>query len=180
MGYLQEHYGDDGVRQVFSGLVNNERYLVADNENPSRLVMKINLSSFLQMRFNLYIFKILGWRITFLYLKILGKLYFFFNRKENWKIKKAVNAVFADRKNRFEIRSITSDVFRGILSHYYEKIFNAYCKSETLQIFFETHIENEGMEAIKQGLSRGKGVLLVTGHYGGVELIPAFLGAQNY
>jgi len=142
--------------------------------------MKINLSSFLQWRFNTYIFKKLGWRVTFFYLKILGKLYFFFNRKENWKIKKAVNAVFEDRKNRSEIRSITSDVFRGILSHYYEKLFNAYCNSETLRIFVETHMENEGMEAIKQGLSRGKGVLLVTGHYGGVELIPAFLGSQNH
>ena len=37
LGYLREHYGDDGVRQVIGGLVNNERYLVADNENPSRL-----------------------------------------------------------------------------------------------------------------------------------------------
>ena len=142
--------------------------------------MKINLSSFLQWRFNIYIFKKLGWRVTFFYLKILGKLYFLFNRKENWKIKKAVNAVFEERKNRSEIRSITRSVFRGILSHYYEKIFNAYCNSETLRIFVETHMENEGMEAIKQGLSRGKGVLLVTGHYGGVELIPAFLGAQNH
>lgn len=142
--------------------------------------MKINLSSFLQWRFNIYIFKKLGWRITFFYISILGKLYFFFNRKENWKIKKAVNAVFADRKNRSEIRSIISDIFRGILSHYYEKLFNAYGNSETLRIFVETHIESEGMIAIKQGLSRGKGVLLVTGHYGGVELIPAFLGAKNH
>ena len=142
--------------------------------------MKINLSSFLQWRFNSYIFKKLGWRFTFFYLNILGKLYFFFNIKETWKIKKAVNAVFEDRKNRSEIKSIRRSVFRGILSHYYEKLFNAYCNAETLRTFVETHIESESMEAIKQGLSRGKGVLLVTGHCGGVELIPAFLGANNY
>ena len=142
--------------------------------------MKINLSSFLQWRFNIYIFEKLGWRVAFFYISILGKLYFFFNRKENWQIKKAVNTVFADRKNRPEIRSITSNVFKGILFHYYEKLFNAYCNPATRQTFVETHMESEGMEAIKQGLSRGKGVLLVTGHYGGVELIPAFLGANNY
>jgi KDO2-lipid IV(A) lauroyltransferase len=142
--------------------------------------MKINLSSFLQWRFNTYIFKNLGWRFTFFYLNILGKLYFFFNIKESWKIKKAVNAVFEDRKTRSEIKSIRRSVFRGILSHYYEKLFNAYCNAETLRIFVETHIESESMEAIKQGLSRGKGVLLITGHCGGVELIPAFLGANNY
>ncbi|MEE8431685.1 MAG: hypothetical protein V3S16_10575 [Candidatus Desulfatibia sp.] len=142
--------------------------------------MKINLSSFLQWRFNIYIFKKLGWRVTFFYLSILGKLYFFFNRKENWKIKTAVNAVFADRKNRSEIRAITRSIFRGILSHYYEKIFNVYCNPAIRKTFVETHIKSEGMIAIKQGLSRGKGVLLVTGHYGGVELIPAFLWAKNY
>jgi len=38
MGYLQKHYGDDGVRQVISGLVDNEIYLVADKENPSKLI----------------------------------------------------------------------------------------------------------------------------------------------
>ena len=142
--------------------------------------MKINLSSFLQWRINIYIFQKLGWRITFFYLNILGKLYFFFNRKENWKVKKAVNAVFADRKSRSEIRSIISAVFRGIVSHYYEKLFNAYCNPAIRKIFVETHIESEGMEAIEQGLSRGKGVLLVTGHYGGVELMPAFFWANNY
>ena len=38
MGYLQKHYGDEGVRQVISGLVDNEKYLVADKENPSKLI----------------------------------------------------------------------------------------------------------------------------------------------
>jgi len=38
MGYLQKHYGDEGVRQVISALVDNEKYLVADKENPSKLI----------------------------------------------------------------------------------------------------------------------------------------------
>jgi KDO2-lipid IV(A) lauroyltransferase len=142
--------------------------------------MRLNLSSFLQWRINIFLCQILGWRIIFYYITFLGKLYFLFNRKEKFKIEKAVNAVFADRKNRSEIRSINRRVFRGIVSHYYEKFFNAYCNPAIRKTFVETHIESEGMEAINQGLSRGKGVLLVTGHYGGVELIPAFLGSQNY
>jgi lauroyl/myristoyl acyltransferase len=36
------------------------------------------------------------------------------------------------------------------------------------------------MSAIKEGLSRGKGVLLVTGHFGGIEFIPGYLAANNY
>lgn len=142
--------------------------------------MKINLSSFLQWRPNIFLCKVLGWRITFSYMNILGKLYFFFNRKEKWKIKKAVETVFEDRKPRSEIRSITGNVFRGILSHYHEKIFNAYSTAEMLRDFFKIHMENKGLNAIDQGLSRGKGVLLISGHFGGVEFIPIFLGANNY
>ena len=43
--------------------------------------MKINLSSFLQLRFNIFMCKKMGWRITFFYITMLGKLYFFFKEK---------------------------------------------------------------------------------------------------
>ena len=142
--------------------------------------MKIYLSSFLQWRFNILMCRILGWRITFFYMSILGKLYFLFNKKEKWKIKKAVDTVLTGSKNRSEIKSITRGVFRGILSHYYEKFFNVYSTAETLRTFFKIHMENEGLNTIKQGLTRGKGVLLISGHLGGIEFIPTFLGAYNY
>jgi len=142
--------------------------------------MKLNLSTFLQWRFNIFMCRMLGWRITFFYIRMLGILYFFFNRKERWKIRKAVNTVFRYHKYRYEIRSITKNVFRGIFSHYFEKFFNAYSTAGTLRNFVVNHVESEGLDAIKKGLAKGKGILLITGHFGGVELIPAFLGANNF
>jgi len=142
--------------------------------------MKINLSSFLQWRFNIYLCRILGWSFAFFYIHLLGKLYFFFNRRENWKIKKAVKSVFSSRRHLLDTKSITRNVFRGIFSHYYEKFFNVYSTSQTLRTFVETHMKGEGLEAIEQGLAKGNGVLLITGHFGGVEYIPAFLGANNF
>lgn len=144
--------------------------------------MKINLSSFLQWRLNIFMCKMLGWHITHSYINFLGKLYFFFSWKENYKIKKSVKDVFSERKHSSEISSITRDVFKGIFSHYYEKFFNAYSTDKTLQNFVETQMEGEGLEAIDNGLARGKGILLITGHFGGVELIPAFLvfGPRKY
>jgi len=141
--------------------------------------MNINLSSFLQWRPNIIMCRTIGWNFTYHYISILGKLYFFFNRKERWKIKKAVKTVFTGRKNSSELRSITKNVFRGIFFHYYEKFFNAYSTARTLENFVMNHMESEGMNAIKQGLAKGKGILLITGHFGGVEYIPAFLGANN-
>ncbi len=142
--------------------------------------MKIDLSSFLQSKFNVYICKKIGWKITFFYITCLGRLYFFFKRKEKGKIKNAVKTVFADTKSRSEIKLITRNIFRGIFSHYYEKFFNAYSSPETLRAFVKTHMENTGIAAIEKGLSRGRGVLLITGHVGGIELIPAFLGDKKY
>jgi len=142
--------------------------------------MQLNLSSFLQWRINIFLCRLLGWRITFYYIAFLGKLYFFFNRKEKAKIKNAVQDVFGGQKNHSEIKSITKDVFEGIFAHYYEKFFNAFSTSELLKAFVKMYMEGEGFDAIEKGLAKGNGVLLITGHFGGVELIPAFLGARTY
>ncbi len=122
----------------------------------------------------------IGWNFTYYYISILGKLYFFFNRKEKWKIKKAVKTVFTGHKNSFEIRSITKNVFRGMFFHYYEKFFNAYSTARTLENFVMNHMESEGMNAIEQGLAKGKGILLITGHFGGVEFIPGVSRCEQF
>lgn len=144
------------------------------------ITMKINLSSFLQWRSNIFLCRLMGWKITFHYINFLGKIYFSLNKKEKLKITNAIQAVFSDLKHQSEVRAITQGVFRGISSHYYEKFFNAFSSAETLKSFLESQMECEGMVAIEKGLSKGNGVLLITGHFGGVELIPAFLGANNY
>jgi lauroyl/myristoyl acyltransferase len=141
--------------------------------------MGIGLSSFLQSQPNIFIYQRLGWRFAFYYTVVLGGLYFFFNRKDKWKIKKSIQSVFSGRKNHSERKSITLAVFRGIILHYYEKLFNAFSSAETLQAFFKIHMKNDGLTAIEEGLSNGNGVLLVTGHFGGVEFIPGYLAANN-
>jgi len=142
--------------------------------------MKLNLSAFLQWRFNIFMCRLLGWRITFFYIRMLGKLYFFFNSKEKWNIKKAVKTVFSDQKYMPEIRTITKNVFRGIFCHYFEKFLNAYSTAGILRNFVMNHMGSEDLDVIKKGLAKGKGILLITGHFGGVEFIPAFLGANNF
>jgi KDO2-lipid IV(A) lauroyltransferase len=138
--------------------------------------MRLNISSFLQWRINVYIYAHLGWRWAYYYIKILAWLYFGINRRDKAKIRSAVATVFGPHKQRSEIKAIFKKVLRGVVAHYYEKLFNAYCTYETLNAFVHTHIELEGLETIARSLALKKGVLLITGHVGGVELIPAFLG----
>ncbi len=142
--------------------------------------MSFSLSSFLQWGPNMMMCRKIGWNFTYYYLSILGKFYFFFNRKEKWKIKNAIKAVFTGRKKKSELKSITKGIFHGILSHYYEKFVNVASTPDTLRNFYKIHMENEGLNTINQALSKGKGILLITGHYGGIEFIPTYLGALNY
>jgi Kdo2-lipid IVA lauroyltransferase/acyltransferase len=141
---------------------------------------KVNLSSFLQSRFNIFIFNKMGWALTYAYIYLLGKIYFFFKRTEKNNIAAALAEVYSGAKSLTEIQTVTKKVFMGILSHYYEKVFNAFSDAETLRAFFGTHVSSEGLTALDEGLSGGKGVLLVTGHVGGVEFIPLYLGAKKY
>jgi len=142
--------------------------------------MRISLSKFLQLRFNVFLYKRLSWEAVFLYIIILGKLYFFFNRKEKYKIEEAVESVFEGCRSKSEMKTIKRNVFQGIISHYYEKLFNAYEKIEGLKIFFEERIEIHCLNKLDNALRDGKGVLFVTGHYGGIEYIPIFLALKKY
>ena len=36
LGCIQKHHGDEGVRQVLKGLIDNEKYLITDKESPSK------------------------------------------------------------------------------------------------------------------------------------------------
>jgi Kdo2-lipid IVA lauroyltransferase/acyltransferase len=142
--------------------------------------MKLNLNALLQWKINILLCQKLGWNFAFFYIMFIGNLYFLIKRKEKKRIEDAVKMVFEKRKGQSEKKTIIKGVFQGILWHYYEKIFNVYTSIDKLKFFLKRHIQPEGIPAIEQGLARGKGVLLVTGHFGGIEFIPTYLASQNY
>jgi KDO2-lipid IV(A) lauroyltransferase len=142
--------------------------------------MKISLSSIVQWKFNIFVCKVLGWRMAFFYIILLGKLYFYFKRKEKRRIEEAIGTAFSDYDCNQKRKSISKNVFRGILSHYYEKLFNAHENVERLEAFLRDNIEVRCLEKLDVALKEGKGVLFVTGHYGGIEYIPIFLALNKY
>jgi lauroyl/myristoyl acyltransferase len=132
------------------------------------------------MRFNFFLIQKLGWTFTYVYIFLLVKLYFFMKRKEKYNIALSIQSVFAGHKDPSDIKSLQNAVCRGIFAHYYEKIYNAFSPVESLQSFFESRIKIEGSEALDNALTGGRGVLLVTGHFGGVEYMPLYLGFKKY
>ncbi|MEW6188037.1 MAG: hypothetical protein AB1585_20135 [Thermodesulfobacteriota bacterium] len=141
--------------------------------------MPFNLSAFLQWKFNIVLYQKLGWTLAFWYILILGNFYFLIKRKEKQKIKLAIDIVFKNNKKPCEKKVILSGVFKGILRHYYEKLFNVYSSLEKLTAFFNKNIIPDKLTLIEEDLGKGKGVLLVTGHFGGIEFIPKYLATRN-
>lgn len=141
---------------------------------------KKKLSTFLQTPPKVFLYKWLGWNISLYLLLFLGNLYFFLNREEKRNIVKAIEAAFSETKDVSEIRSIVSKVMRGILYHYYEKLFNAYEDIHSLGSFLKRSIDASGIDKLDRALEKGRGTLFVTGHYGGIEYIPIFLAINGY
>ena len=142
--------------------------------------MKIKLSAFLQMKPNVYIYQKLGWRIALFYMVILGRMYFLLRQEEKRKITASLEKVFGERKGRSELKAMANHVFRGIFCHYYEKIFNAYTDIHGLRTFLFGSVIPQGLERLDHALEAGRGVLFVTGHYGGIEYIPIYLALKGY
>jgi lauroyl/myristoyl acyltransferase len=142
--------------------------------------MARNLSSFLQWQLNISLIQKLGWPVAFQYISFLGGLYYFLRAKEKRKIIAAIQEAFAETKGPREIKAITRDVFRGILHHYCEKLFNAYESVPNLKAFFDQSVEAPSLDSIDDALKQKKGILFVTGHFGGIEYIPIFLSLHGY
>ena len=139
-----------------------------------------NLSSFLQWQPNVSLIQKMGWPMAFRYVSFLGSIYYFFRAKEKQKIIEAIYEAFKGTKDSQEIRTITKAVFRGILHHYCEKLFNAYESVPNLKAFFYQSIEAPSLHKIDDALNQKKGILFVTGHFGGIEYIPIFLSLHGY
>jgi lauroyl/myristoyl acyltransferase len=141
--------------------------------------MKAGLSGFLQSKLNVYLCRRMGWRLAQVYVRLLGSLYFLFRYKEKRIIRDSIGTVFANTAGRWEQRRLCRSVMAGIFTHYYEKLFNAYCSEEASRAFFRSQVADAGLSVVREALSAGRGVLLVTGHFGGVEFIPGYLGAHG-
>ena len=96
--------------------------------------MKVKLSSFLQLRLNVLLYRKLGWKVCLNYLLFIGGLYYLIKKNERNMISESVKQVFRNQKDEHELKLITKDVFRGTLYHYFEKIFNAYENDEKNKI----------------------------------------------
>lgn len=146
----------------------------------AHLVGRAGLSRFLQWRFNTILIRWLPRIVVRPYLILLGRLYFFFKSEEKEEIRKNLSAVVRRFPAREPTDLIVRRTFRGIYHHYHEKLIIAYAHFGRVCRFLLEQVELEGQELIDESLSQGRGVILVTGHFGAVEFLPLFLALKGY
>lgn len=140
---------------------------------------KLNLSKFCQSKMNVMMFKFFNPHLCFSYMQLLGRLYYFFNRKERELISKNIRDLLEGRDQKYVDKTI-KEAFKGIFTHYFEKMFSAYKNFPDIKKFINQKFTIENRELIDDALKGGKGVILVTAHWGAVEFIPWLLSLKGY
>lgn len=143
-------------------------------------IMKKDLSCFLQSKFNMFLYMVFGWHMARVLVFFFGRLYFYFNKSEKQRIEDAVWESLGPGKRTHDVRKVVRNVFRGIYSHYYEKLFIAFEKPEKAIRFMSRNIADKDLYKLRAILRKGNGALLVTGHYGAIEFIPTLLAARGF
>ena len=145
-----------------------------------RLKVRTGLSRFLQWRPNAMLMRCLPLRIGRAYVGLLGRAYFFVNRAERDEIKRNLSALIRRMPRTDPIELILRRTFQGVFSHYHEKLFTAYGNYHKVCRFIKNRVVLEGQHLLDQALAQGRGVILVTAHFGAVEFLPTSLALNGY
>ena len=80
--------------------------------------MKVNLSKFFQLRFNVMLFRLMSYSCCYAYMQLIGRLYYLIRRREKHLIERNVRDLLRDRSEQY-IREKTKLAFKGIFDHYF-------------------------------------------------------------
>jgi len=145
-----------------------------------RLSLKLSLSRFLQLRFNIFFMSISPISFIKAYIWILGWLYFKCNPRQTETIRQNIASVLKDRKP-WEINKIARGVLSGMIRHYQEKMFNGFLSMPKYRKFLISNVSFDGYERVlEDALKEGRGVIIATGHYGALEFLPIYLAVRKY
>ncbi len=138
-----------------------------------------NLSKFCQMPLSRHLSQRLPFGVSQSFVSFLGHLYYWRHPSERELICRTIDRVFHGWPQHRR-RLLHRRTFQGIYRHYQEKLFLAYARETTVQNYLHKRLDLRGGVELLAALGQGRGVIMVTGHYGAVEFLPAALGLQGY
>lgn len=134
----------------------------------------LNLSRFCQLGLNRMLVARLPYPWSRAYLRRVGRLYHRWHQEEAELIRRTAAMVLTPMEP-----TVYDRIFTGIYDHYLEKLFVAYAPLVKLAALFRDRLRLPSMEELEQARQAGRGVILVTGHFGAVEFLPAALQLQG-
>lgn len=140
----------------------------------------VDLSSFLQGGFNTSLIRWVPRLGSRVYLHLMGRLYYFLRRKEKAEIQENLFTVLRRVEFGKPADLVASRTFRGILAHYHEKLFVAYARFDRVCRFLDSRVEVDHQHLLDEALALGRGLILVTAHFGAVEFLPLTLALKGY
>ena len=140
----------------------------------------LNLSKFCQAKLNVFLFRFLPFWLSRWYLSQVGKIYYLLKKREKVLIQATIRHIFGAELESDSLTILIKAAFQGIIDHYHEKLFVAYSNFPRLLKFLRNRITLNGEEALQEILAQGRGMILVTGHYGAVEFLPGSLTVRGY
>lgn len=113
-------------------------------------------------------------------LGFIGWYYFHTHPRVRQALKTGLAQVYGPETGSDKIKDLARKVSSGLIDHYSEKLFLAYRDWETIQDTMARQVAAYGLEVLDRAQDFGRGVILVTGHFGAVEFLPAALARRGY
>ncbi|MBU1275896.1 MAG: lysophospholipid acyltransferase family protein [Proteobacteria bacterium] len=139
-----------------------------------------DISSFLQLPWNTWLFGSLPPLLSKFYLRTLAALYFQLASKERSAIKRSLEATLGASPTPRQDRRRWARARAGIIDHYHEKLYLAFKSYSTIRQNCLDRVKIRNQELLDQALAQGRGVILITGHYGALEFMPGALAFREY
>jgi KDO2-lipid IV(A) lauroyltransferase len=108
--------------------------------------------------------------------KLLGRLAYRLDRKRTGIAKDNIRMALGDGLTEKEVAGIAKKVFENLAMTFLEFMRQPWLKPSDL----DGYVECVGMENLEKALSRGKGAIICTAHFGNWELLGAFLGLRGF
>lgn len=138
----------------------------------------LTLSRFCQLPPNRWLVGRLPYNWGQAYVTALGTCYHYWHPAEAALIRQAATAVLQAYPASHR-RRVWRQIRHGIYAHYQEKLFLAFAPVARLAAFLQDRLQLPGVPELAAAWRQGRGVLIVTGHYGAVEFLPAALRLQG-
>ena len=142
--------------------------------------ISLSLSKFLQMKLNSFLFRFLPFSVSRCYVMVLGRLYYLLNWTENTLIRKTIKHVLGRRSRPLSCIKKSKPPSKGSSTITTKSCSSVIPTSPGCVKFLRSRVRFAGAENLQAALQDGKGVILVTGHFGAVEFLPGALALNGY